>query len=169
MSINSIKQQYYQNYGVDITEEADDQELFECVKVNQDDIDIDDYVPAEKEDNFVEFELFNVFMCYYKQLYQEDPNYTMLHNIDYDKENSTNKCMESMYEEMNKFNISIETDKDVVYNTDTESIDINECKELYVLNIGTEPKYVCKYLIPLLKYTSTMDWINSEWSVMKLK
>lgn len=169
MSINSIKQQYYQNYGVDITNEDDDQELFESVKVNQDDVDIDEYIPVEKEDNFVEFELFNVFMCYYKQLYQAEPNTTMLHNIDYTKENSTNKCMESMYAEMHKFNTSTEADKDVVYNTDTEAVNIDECTELYVLNVGMEPKYVCKYLIPLLKYTSTIDWLNSEWSVMRLK
>lgn len=145
-------------------------DLMGTYDVKPDEIDINDYVLADEEKELNNFtSLLNVFTCYYKQLYCTNQESTMFENIDYTKNDSTNKCMEFMYEEMFKFNRSSEIDKDILYDPDNEYIDINKCDELYVLYLDSEPKYTCKYLLPLVQYIGTLNWSVINWSIIKIK
>lgn len=142
--------------------------------IGDNDIDINDYIPADEENTeFGNYTIvLNIFLCYFKQLYSREQKETMFDHIDYKQENSTNRCMESMYEEILKFNISKDDDKDILYNpndSSIENIDIDKCDELYSLYIKDEPKHVCKYLMPLVKYISTLNWASIEWAIIKLK
>lgn len=151
----------------------DDQVVDEEININDymidEEINIDDYVPVDKDENLVEFGLLNVFTCYYKQLYQTNQEVHMLDGIDVNKKDSTNRCIELLYEEMYKFRISVEQDKDVLYDPDDDFLDIESCNELYILHIDGDAKFASKYMMPLLRYTSDLDWINIEWSIIKIK
>ena len=133
------------------------------------DIDINDYIPADKDDNFVEFDLLNVFTCYYKQLYQLKQEAYMFEGIDSEKKDSTNRCVELLYEEIYKFQISTNEDKDVLYSPDDESINYDNSIEIFVLYVSGEPIYATQFMLPLLRYVSELDWINLEWSIIKIK
>ena len=149
-----------------LDEEEDNLELFDRQ------ININDYELAEEEVEFRSYiNLLNIYTCYYKKLFVKNKNITMFENIDYEKLDSTNKCLELLYEEIYKFNKSLEDDKDILYDPDDENIDINQCKELYSFYIGTEPKYVCKYLLPLFKYVGETykNWTEIDWSILPLK
>lgn len=145
-------------------------DLMGTYDVKPDEIDINDYILADEESELNNFtSLLNVFTCYFKQLYCTNQESTMFENIDYTKNDSTNKCMEFMYEEMFKFNKSLEIDKDILYDPDNECVDINKCDELYVLYLDSEPKYTCKYLLPLVQYVGTLNWTVINWSIIKIK
>ena len=45
----------------------------------------------------------NVFLCYYKHLFNKKNNTHMFTDVDYDKPGSTNRCMELLYDEMYKY------------------------------------------------------------------
>lgn len=134
-----------------------------------DDIDINDYIPESKESNFVPFDLFNVFTCYYKQLYQVKQEASMLDGTDADKNDSTNRCIELFYEEIHKFRISDDPNKDVVYSPDDEDIDYDNSNEIFVVHMNSEPTYATKYMLPLLRYISELNWLEIDWSIVKLK
>ena len=136
----------------------------------EEEIDINDYIVAEEEQEFGNYvNLLNIYTCYFKQLFRRQQGETLFDYIDYDKKNSTNKCMEYLYEEINKFNVGKDTDKDTLYEPDDTTIDINKCTELYSLYIENEPLYVCKYLFPILQYLSTIEWAVINWSIIPLK
>ena len=145
--------------------------------INDEVINIDDYVLAEEETEFGNLtNLVNIFTCYFKQLFERKEYATIFDGLDYDKEDektgkctSTNKCMEHMYEEMFKYNKSIEEDKDILYDPDSDLINIDICEELYVLYVDSEPKFVCKFIMPILHNLSNSDWSNIEWSILKIK
>ncbi|ARF09445.1 hypothetical protein Indivirus_1_68 [Indivirus ILV1] len=158
--LNDIKKIYEQQY-------KSDEEINE---VNEEEIDINDYVLAEEENEFGEFvALLNIYTCYFKQVFRREQDESMFDHIDYDQRDSTNKCLELLYEEINKFTKSEESDKDLLYNPDDESIDINKCQELYVLYINNFPGYACKYILPLMRHLAKIDWSNMEWSIIPVK
>ena len=133
-------------------------------------IDIDEYefADVEKEQSNVT-NLLNIFMCYYKQLYNEKQSSSMIDNIEYERDENTNKCMEFFYHEILKFNESDDKDKNTLHSPDDDSINIDECNELYTLYIDSEPIYVCKYVLPLAEYLSKEKWNELEWSIIPLK
>lgn len=138
--------------------------------VKEGDIDINDYTLAEEEVELNNYtSLISIFTCYFKQLYCKRQNETMFEGLDYAQGNTTNKCIEFMYEEMFKYNKSMDVDKDTLYDPDEPSIDINQCDELYILYVKMEPIYVSKFLLPLMQYIGTLDWTVIEWSIIKIK
>ncbi len=159
-----------QEYELYTDETGTYKDLMGTYNVKLGEIDINDYIPADEETEFNNFtSLLNVFTCYFKQLFSKNQESTMLDDVDYTKTNSTNKCMEFMYEEMFKFNKSLDIDKDILYHPDDDCVDINQCNELYVIYIDSEPKYTCKYLLPLMQYVGTLHWTTIDWSIIKLK
>ena len=137
--------------------------------VDDEPINIDDFMPADEEDNIVFIGLLNIFTCYFKQLYVKKQNETMFDNIDAEKVDSTNKLTETLYDEMFKYNQSLDETKDILYDPDDNELDINAVEELYALYIDNESKYVCKYLLPLLQYLSTQNWANIQWWIIPIK
>lgn len=137
--------------------------------MEEDEINLDDYELAEEDQEYsTDLNFLNIYMCYYKQRYFKSQSETMFTNIEYDKNDSTNKCMELLYDEMRKFDNSKMDDKDILYDPDSD-IDIKEFDELYALYIDNEPIYMCRYLLPILKKLATMDWISIKWSIIPLK
>jgi len=137
--------------------------------IEDDKINIDDYELADEEVEYsTDMNLLNIYTCYFKQRFFQNQKATMFENIDYEKKDSTNKCLEMLYAEMFKFSNSNEDDKDILYDPDSD-ININDCKELYSLYVNNEPKYMCKYLLPILKKLSVMNWLDLQWTIIPLK
>jgi hypothetical protein len=138
----------------------------------EEDIDINDYelAPEEKEFNS-QANFINVFTYYFKQLFGKDNSTNIFENIDYDNKNSTNRCMEFIYEEIFKFNNSKIIDKDMLFSPDDDTLDINctSFLELYALYIDNEPIYICKFILPIIGYLCGLDWGNIDWNIVKIK
>lgn len=163
---NELKKIYDQQYQNQIPDEQyeDEQEDEEL------EIDLNDYVLAEEETEFGTYVcLLNIYTCYFKQLFRRQQDETMFDHIEQDQKDSTNRCMEFLYEEINKFNNSKEEDKDVLYSPDDTSIEIEKCNEMFILYINDIPTYVCKYLLPIMKHLATLDWSNIRWSIIPIK
>lgn len=114
------------------------------------------------------FGILNVYTCYFKQLYNRPEKTTMFDGIDYEKQESTNRCMESLYAEINKYNKCDRSDKDDLYGQDN-NINIDEIDELYGLYIDNDLKYLCICLLPILKHLVTLKWNEVNWSIIKIK
>ena len=137
---------------------------------NSEDIDIRDYIPAEEEVEYDKFlNLLNIYNCYYKQLHNKSNDSTLFDNIDYDNDESTNKCLEFLYEEIFKFKKCTDEDKDILYEPNNKEIKIDNWDEMHVLYINNEPKYVSKFLITLLQYLATIDWTEINWKINPFK
>ena len=133
-------------------------------------INLYDYVLADEEIEFGKYiNLLNIFNCYFKKLFVKKESEHLFGDINSEQVDSTNKSLEFLYEEIFKFNNSIEEDKDMLYEPDDDNLDINSCKELYILCIDHAPVYVCKFLLPLLQYLGGENWLEMEWNIMPLK
>lgn len=133
-------------------------------------IDINDYIPADEEIEFNNYvDILNIFNCYYKQLNEKKQNATLFDNIDYEKEESTNKCLEFLYQEILKYNSSNDENKDLLYEVDDKEINIDQWDEMYVLYIDNEQKYTSKFLLPLLQYVATIEWTKTNWNIKPFK
>ena len=119
------------------------------------------------------FRLMNVFLVYYKHRYNgNDGSKKNLHlftGVDYTEEQSTTKCMELLYEEMYKFNDATDEEKTVYEPEHHNKLDINKCKELYVVIINDEYSVASPTLIPVLSYVTSTDWTKSKWFIYQLK
>lgn len=174
-SINNIILDLISNYDVNIKDEYIDKPNNDIQDNTIEDndniqIDINDYIPADEEVELSETTgLLNIFTCYFKQLFEAKQNSTMFDSVDIEKKEGTNRCLEFLYEEMFKFNNSKECDKDMLYDLDDVDLNIDEVKELYMLSIDSVPLYVCKFLLPLLKYLSTQKWNEINWTILPIK
>lgn len=174
-SINNIILDLLNNYDTNPKNTYIDDQDKETEENNIEDddnipIDINDYIPAEEEIELSETTgILNIFTCYFKQLFESKQNSNMFDSVDIDKKDGTNRCLEFLYEEMFKFNNSKETDKDMLYDLDDDDLNIDEVKELYMLSIDSIPLYVCKFLLPLLKYLSTQKWNEINWTILPIK
>ena len=123
--------------------------------IPEDDVDVNQYVNT-----------INVFTVYFKKLFEKSPNYHMFSDIDYNKEQSTNRCMEYLYEEMTKLKLEKLDTKKEVY--EVGGLDINNCKEMYMLYINNIPVKVCEYLLPLIYYIGELDWWDIDWIIIPI-
>lgn len=122
------------------------------------------------EDDVLENEyinMINVFMFHFKRLFNKNNNYNMLNDIDQTQKNSTNRCMEYVFEEMFKFKEETDEKKKKLYKVGR--LDINNCTELYSLTIDDNPICICQYLLPLIQKVSTLDWTEIHWSIIPIK
>jgi len=139
-------------------------------------VDISKYTLAPEETEMNKYiNVMNIFMCYYKQLFRCKQDSTMFDQIDYSHDSNTNRCMEFMFEHMAKYNKSTNTDRDVLYDPDTNDVKIDDVDELYMLSINNEPLYVSTFLLPLIEYLASAynagdgHWSRVDWSIMALK
>ena len=132
-----------------------------------DNINLEDYTIADDEIEYKpQIDLMNIFLVYFKKMFERQEKANMFDHIDYEKDNSTNKCLEMIYEEMLKYNNSKYDDKDVLYLP--QDIDIKKFTELYCLYVENEQKYCSRSLLVLLKYTTSLNWVNINWSIVPL-
>ena len=133
-------------------------------------VDINDYEKANDDEDYIIFvDLLNVYNCYYKQLHQKKQESTLFEDVNMESDDSTNKCLEFLYEEMFKYKKSLVADKDFLYDPSDSEVDINKWEEMYALYIEEEHKYVCKYILPLLHYVASLDWTLLNWNIRPLK
>ena len=94
----------------------------------------------------------------------------MFHDVDYELDNSTNRCMEFLYAEMHKYEDHEDNDRqDQITIYDPQPINLDEYDELYVLMIDNKQNKMCHTLLPLIKYVSTLDWLNMTWRIDPFK
>lgn len=107
-----------------------------------------------------EFDYINIFTAYYNKLIGKKTN--IFSEIDYDHLNSTNRCMEYIYNHVSRYNNCVDEDKKdlIPYN----DIQITE-NELFVLMINDINIYASEYLLSLIIYLSTIDWVNTNWDI----
>lgn len=133
---------------------------------------IDDYYLDEEEKEFQEdLNFLNIYLWYFKHLFNQKKSMHMFEGINYEKDDSTNRCLELLYEEVEKYKeAKDDITKITLYNPD--EININNCQELYVLIINNEHKKVCQTLIPLIRYLATDEtnkWTEMNWMIVPLK
>lgn len=135
-----------------------------------DDFNPNDYILADEEqlESVTKYvKLMNIFTVYFRELFNKDPSLNIFQGVDYNKLDSTNRQMELFYEYLITYKENQHND-DLVSIYSIEDIDINKCKELYILKFKEE-EYGCQFIIPLISYLSEQDWQNSEWSILPVK
>ena len=126
---------------------------------------MEDSYDDEKMNEYVD--ILNIFLIYFKNLFKKQPNLHMFSEIDYNKANSTNRHMELYYTEMLKYKENInDEERTSIYSL--EDIDINKCRELYVLNYD-DKEYGCQFLFPLLSLLAQLNWRDINWSIIPVK
>lgn len=113
-----------------------------------------------------ELEYINILTAYYNKLVGKKEN--IFSDIDYDHLNSTNRCMEYIYNHVLKFNECVDEDKkDLVHYKDI--CNIEEFENFFILSINDVNLYGCELLLPLIMYLSTVDWENLIWDINIMK
>jgi hypothetical protein len=136
----------------------------------KDHIDIEDYEPAKEEsdqETKTNVNVLNIFMIYYKKLHSVSEKQHLFDGIDTTDNTSTNKPTESLFEIIELYKNSVESDKDMLYDIN-DDVDINKCRELYMVYINEKPVYLAKYLLTIFNYIATLD-NTVMWSIMPLK
>jgi len=113
-------------------------------------------------------DVLNIFFFYFKKKIQKKKNYNMFDDIDYNKIESTNRCLEFMYEHIEKY----KSNQDNMYICrlyNPDELDISECEELYVLIIDDKQNKVCQLLYPIIVFLAEQDWTNIKWSINPIK
>jgi hypothetical protein len=141
--------------------------------IDENEININEYEPADQYEGTVENEfknyvnVINIFTCYYKQTFNINQKITIFDDIPFDDKTATNKCMEFIFGEIYRYEKSNIFDKDVLYNPD-DDINMETYKELYCLMIDSEPVYISPFVLPLISYLANMEWININWSIIDI-
>jgi hypothetical protein len=133
---------------------------------------MDDYTPEEYEeicDNESKVNFLNCFLCYYKNLFNTKKETTMFDDIDYTKENSTNRQMEFIFNELEKFADAQEHTPEKTTLMDIKEINLDSVDELYVLVINNKQEKMCQLLVPLIEYIAEKEWLEVDWSIMTIK
>jgi hypothetical protein len=125
-------------------------------------------VDPEEKEVADSINLLNIYLCYYKQLFQCRPNEHMFEHIDVRKKESTNRCIEKFYDEITKYKESIDQEEKIKL-CDPDTFDLNKVDELYLLLLDNEPYKVCQTLFPILEYLSNIDWNRKQWNIIPLK
>jgi len=141
--------------------------------IAENEINIDDYVPAEQYEETADHEfknyvnVINIFTYYYKQTFNIQQKITIFDDIPFDDKTATNKCMEFIFGEIYRYEKSNVSDKDVLYNPD-DNIIMESYKELYCLMINSEPLYISPFVLPLITQLAEMDWLNINWTIINI-
>lgn len=123
----------------------------------------------EIENNEYKVTFLNVFLCYFKNLFAENKDAHMFTGIDYNKNESTTRCLEFIYNELYKYQEVENQDPTRTKLLPISKVDLDKFEELYILLINGEQKYMCEFLVPIIEYVATLDWTNIKWSIMPLK
>lgn len=136
--------------------------------ITSNDFNPDDYVHATEEKIIGRYvTLMNIFTVHFRTLFNKDPTLNIFQGVDYDKLDSTNRQMELFYEHLTKYKEN-EHDDDLVSIYSVDDVDINKCRELYILKID-KSEYACQFIIPLISLLSEENWGELEWSILPVK
>ena len=129
----------------------------------------DDYIQASEEQTIGKYvDLMNIFTVYFRTLFKKDPTLHIFQGIDYNKRDSTNRQMELFYEHLTMYKEN-EHDEDLTSIYSVDDVDINKCRELYILKID-KLEYACQFIIPLISLLSEVqNWNETDWSILPVK
>ncbi len=133
---------------------------------------VDDYTTEELEEieeNEAKVTFLNVFLCYFKNLFNQNKNAHMFEGLDYNKPESTSRSLEFIYNELYKYDEAREKQPEKIKLLEVSKIDLDKCDELYILVVDDKQVKMCQFLVPIIEYVATLDWTNIKWSIMPLK
>jgi flagellar capping protein FliD len=129
---------------------------------------VEEYDFLQKEDDDIldltgcnEQEYINILIAHYNKTNGKITG--IFDQIDYDQLDSTNKCMEFIYDQVEIYNSLVKSD-----DSKTDLIpykDKSNDVRLIILSINNIKLYACEILFPLILYLATKDWENIIWSI----
>jgi hypothetical protein len=133
----------------------------------------DDYEVVEEEKMFGnQIDTINIFMVYFKNLFQKNPSLSIFDDISEKDLSNTNRQMELLYEHMFKYKSNCDNEENVTIYP-IQEFNLDECEELYSLKINIPTynnlEYGCQYIIPLISLLSLEKWRNVEWTLTPIK
>jgi len=143
---------------------------------NEEKIKITEYeIPKEERDVIHYVDILNVFTVYFKTLFHKDKTYNILKDIELDKESSTNRAQEMLFDEIILYKNAKEKRLIEIY-------DVKDYKEKFLLNGQEIPEKYDTYLVvnknntkithslvTALSYIASLEnWYNVEWSINKI-
>ena len=127
---------------------------------------------SEEEECIQVHDILNLFLQYYKQLYHLNQKTHMFEGIDYQKEISTNRSMELLYEEIHKYQNSNEDYRQVISHDQVHKQQelMKRLKECHVLHLNGTPSWYSGSLLCLLKHLSILSLKTKDrWEIFPLK
>jgi hypothetical protein len=126
-------------------------------------------IPEELKKNENGIVFLNVFMCYYKKLFNTQETKNMFYDVDYGNIKSTNRIMEFLYTEVYKYKKN-QSDDELISLYNVNEINVSTCKELYALTIDGKYVKVCRFIVPIITYIAeNYNWTTINWMIVPLK
>ncbi len=114
------------------------------------------------------YNIMNVYIYYYRNIYDIKNEDFVLDNIDYTKKKFSNKYMSLIMDHIDIY--KKQKNKDMLKLLDPNNIDTICYEKMYVLKIDNKDHKVCKILHPLMEYISKYsNWTDMNWRIYLLK
>lgn len=124
------------------------------------------------ENEIIEMEyyvcLLNIFQTYYKKFYNKPEDEDLFFEVDIEKETSTNRSMELLYEYLHEYKINKEKG-DIYTKLYDESIDESKFDDIYCLLLDYKIHKISPSFLSLIIYLIDLDWENISWTITKIK
>lgn len=119
-----------------------------------------------------EFEYINIFTAFFNKI-DGKVNHVFT-DINYDQINSTNRCMECLYDHMIKYKSCLDENKLCLIPIDQIETDItnnmlSDYHGLYVLSINNIRLFASEYLFTIILYLKQLEWVNIQWDIDVVK
>lgn len=143
-----------------------------------DNINIEDYaVPEDEKDMQIYVNLLNIYLVYFKTMYNKNESYNIFSDINQNDETSTNDAIIKLYDEIHRYKQEQNKNKQFInlfeldeykklYLPDSNS-KINEDYPLYMVYDGSR-QYLSHNLITILLHLTNIDWHNIDWSINQI-
>ena len=138
----------------------------------------EDYeIPKDEEATQPYVDLLNIYLVYYKTLFNKSQNYNLFSDINKQDDFSTNDIMEKLYEEIYKYKQAQNQSKQFIdlykpeeykklYLSEPNS-KMPEDHPLYMVYDGQD-QYLSHNLITILVHLTGIDWCNVDWSINQI-
>jgi len=116
-------------------------------------------------------DFFNIFLCYYKKLYEKKETTHFFDGVNSQEQNSTNRCMELLFEQIADYKEnSHNLHKQNIYDPDDPELKKFSSEEsIYTLAIDSDNKKISGSIIPLITYLTELDWRQLNWNLYPLR
>jgi hypothetical protein len=142
-------------------------------KTNEMEFDLNDYEIPKDDNNDLYFDIINIFNVYFKTLFNRDQNSTLFDGINSDDPCSTNRAMETLYEEIHRFK-SCQNEKYIKLYDPTEYRDkylisgkLDEDYPFYMVKLSNSEK-VTHNLITAISYIASFNWKECDWEINQI-
>lgn len=113
-------------------------------------------------------DLFNVFLIYYKGVYNTEKH--LLSDINPAQHSSTNRATEMLYGYIKEYEDNMKNGSHLVDIYNLKTIDMDKFEELYGLTLRDEIIGISPSIYSLFLYVSkTCDWQECKWKITQIK